>query len=162
MTLWTHYWRTVTAKDSERWRREEGDSTPLRVASGNLFVQRGVAAGDTVYAITYSMTGLRVLGRMVVGEIVDRKTARKRLGREPWDATQHLMPVDRGATPLRFDAVVPSRRLKDVEFVSDGVVRGPLLTGDGVPDRQTFRGVREITRTTANLFDDLLARSPTQ
>ena len=152
MRFWTHYWRTDTARSAEK---DVAAGAPrwCDQVSGNQFVARGVAPGDTIYVITLARPGLRVLGRLVVGEILDRQTARQRLGHEPWDASEHIFAAPDSGSRLRFDLVVPLEEVHRLEFVTSDGLHGPVLNQDGTPNQQTFRGVREIAPSTATVLD---------
>jgi hypothetical protein len=97
-----------------------------------------------------------VLGRLIVDRIVDQRTAAKELPYQPWFADDHLMAVKTKRTAMRFDVTLPLSVVRKLEFVSKAGIVLPKLTAAGTPDRQTFRGVREITNSTAAIFDRAL------
>lgn len=151
----THYWTSDTANHQQTVARH---GERLEHVGGNLFRNRQVGPGDTVHVITFAKGTLRVLGRMVVDAVVDTKTAERLLETtDLWEATEHCIARKGAAGIMRFDAVVPSARISDIEFVDrEGNTWPPARNSSGAVDPQTFRGVRRITPTTAQLLDDVL------
>jgi hypothetical protein len=87
MTSFTTYWAQSTVAD-----RAWLDGHPLEYAGSNEFRARDVASGDRVYVTTRDNVGrLILIGRIIVGAVVDRDHARSQIGREPWDARDHVM-----------------------------------------------------------------------
>jgi hypothetical protein len=156
MAAWTHYWRKDTVA-REREAVDAGErSDLLDHAASNAFRRRGVTAGDDLYVISFSDGELYVIGHMLIDRVVGHDEARRALDYKPWAADDHALARRSGATRFHFDAVVPEDRMKDVAFVApDGTV-GVARDHRGNPDPQTFRGVREVTPSTARLFDGLL------
>lgn len=151
----THYWTSDTANHQEQIARR---GERLEHVAGNLFRDRQVGPGDTIHVITFARGTLRVLGRMVVDTVVDTKTAERLLGTtDLYEATEHCIARKRAASLVRFDAVVPDARISAIEFADrEGNTWPPARNSSGAVDPQTFRGVRRITPTTAQLLDDVL------
>lgn len=129
--------------------------------AGNQFFDRGVQPEDTVFVISFSNGRLRVLGRLVVGEIVDRPTARQRLPYEPWDGRDQVLAQKGTATTLTFDRWLSDRDIELLEFVTaDGNIDGFKRKRDGSIEPQSFRGVREITTKSAAILDRYVQSKP--
>lgn len=166
MTRWTHYWTRPTVDDHRTRSRNPGSRTGvLDHTASNLFGPRmgkvesanaKVQPGDAVYCINYSQRESRVLGRLIVGGVVGQRAANTFMAPEPaWPARWHLLALAGSAMPMQFDTTVALDDVKRIEFVVSGGVAAPKLV-NGWPDRQTFRGVREISANSAMLFDRAL------
>lgn len=149
MANWTHYWQRSTMLD------EASSAVPaaLKHSASNSFLARGVATGDRIYVISNHSGKFFLIGRLIVDRIVDQATATKYLGFDLWDADDHALAVQGTEMTMRFDVTIPLAEVRRLEFVSKSGLSYPKLTGSGVPDRQTFRGVREVTDKTAVVFD---------
>lgn len=125
-------------------------------------MSRDVGPGDTVYVVNFFRGELYVVGRLVVDQIVNRAQAEHILGTtDLWEAREHVIGRKGDSTFMRFDAVIPAAQLPQIEFVaSDGSIHPPARNRHGAVDPQAFRGVREITRKTAKLFERCLAQQP--
>lgn len=152
MTAWTHYWTKKTAQT------ELQQPGPLDHTASNLFRRRGVDRGDRVYVISFWDGTLKVLGRLDVGRVVDQAQAERICGQQLWDAEDHVMAKPGSSTSLGL-AVVQSSDLDKIEFLTaNGNTVGVKYNRSGNVERQSFRSpVREITATTARLFDQTLA-----
>lgn len=151
LVFWTHYWQRSTFLEEQ--------ARPLGLlehAGSNLFRQRGVQADDTVFVISCFGGTFYVIGKIVVEHVVDRRAAAQALSYDPWDAADHLLAKPGTASPPRFDRVVSMDKVRDLEFLSGGTVVYPKFLPSGLPDRQTFRGVREVSASTAKLLDQTL------
>jgi hypothetical protein len=157
MAYWTHYWKNKTVFEREQQKRITDD---LAHTADDVFVLRGVQLGDVVYIVTVLEGTMHVLGRLVVDDVLDQQRAEKFFGEPVWPAADHLIakpPV----SECRYDVSVPYGRLNEVEFItSKGTDVVKFDQRDGADphavDRQALRGVREITASTAGLFDALL------
>lgn len=150
----THYWTNATWKETER---EAGE--PLSHTAANVFVERGVEAGDRVYVVTVLKGVLHLLGRMVVGRVADYDQADAAVDYVPWEATDHLLASE--CTAMRFDRVVPTETAARLMFEGG---KGPVplkFKAAGALDEQTLRGVRRLAQGSAELLDALLAGEPT-
>jgi hypothetical protein len=155
MSAWIHYWTRKTT-DREESRHVPGDR--LEHTAGNLFRKKGVASGDDVYVVTFYEGDLRIIGSLVVDQIVLREKAEKLLGTTNlWPAIDHVTAQPGSATELRFDARLPRSKMKLVNFVTKNpLTRNVKYDANGIADKQCFRGLREITGGTAKLFDQVL------
>jgi len=128
----------------------------LSHCASNSFLARGVSSGDRIYVISNHSGRFFVLGRLIVDRIVDQSTAEKLLPFDPWLADDHALAVIGTEMVMQFDVTVPLPDVCRLEFIAKSGIVYPKLTASGVPDRQTFRGVREVTDSTAALFDRVL------
>lgn len=148
----THYWKNSTWKNA---RRVSAPGEPLTHVADNKFVERGVEPGDFIYVVTVMDGELYLLGRLEVGKICDFDEAVSALGTEDlWEASDHV--IVSGSTPKHFDLVVPSDVTKRLEFVSGNSTTPLKFSSLGHLDRQTLRGVRELTPGSAAELDRLL------
>jgi hypothetical protein len=148
----THYWQNSAKEFNKRGR-------PLDYALGSMFISRGVRLGDVIFVVTVENGILHLIGRMVVGGIVDRIFAVRLRGRDDlWDSPECVIARKRTASPMRFDRVLPIRWVKRLRFKgSRGTVA--LLMRQEKLDRQTLRGVRELTKKSAEILEGVIKRS---
>jgi hypothetical protein len=153
----THYWSGSTV---DLLADEEGE--PLINLGSNSFRKRGVGVGDTIYVVNVREGVLHVLGRLQVGQICDPAEARRHLAAlygeegEPWDAADQLIAAPGSATPLTGERPVPADVVRELRFeTNDGPV-GLVFVAPGLLDRQTMRGVRRLTPSSAALLDALI------
>jgi hypothetical protein len=129
----------------------------LEHTAGSGYTKAGIEVGDQLYIVNFLDGMLSVLGRMTVGEFLDRAGATARFGDDVYDAREHIVAVQDSATPKVFDALVYDELIDDLEFLNKG---GEILrakrNASGQVEPQTFTNVREITRSTGALFDLLL------
>lgn len=98
----THYWSNST------WQQHCASATDgelLDHIASNVFLQRGVSPGDSVYVVTVLHGALYVLAKLHVAMVVDVETAAAALGASPeslWDAEDHI--VAEAATPMTSTA----------------------------------------------------------
>ena len=158
MSYFTHYWSAPTVEDQRTLAESGATSDVLDHTASNQFRSRGTGPGDSLYVISFSKSVLRVIGKMTVGQVVSQEEAERILPYKLWEADDHCIAIPGSEGMLRFDVSVSEPQLAGIEFVSaSGLVVGPARGNDGRVDPQTFRGVREITPTTATLFDSGLA-----
>jgi len=110
-----------------------------------------------VYVISFWDGTLKVLGRLDVDRIVDQAEAERIQGEQLWDADDHVL-AERGSASKLGVRVVPDSKLGKIEFINaDGSMVGVKYNRRGKVEGMTFQvEVREITTTTARLFDQLL------
>lgn len=150
MKFWTHNWSHETLVRTQQ-EVAAGLFRGLDHSAGERFGR--VESGDTVFVVNWSGGSFRVLGRIIVDQVVDYRTAAKLLPYKPWPGTFHVMARRGTVMPLLFDAEIkdPAR----IQFISNGRVVYPKLTR-GTPDQQAFRNVREITPSMADKFNTTL------
>ena len=163
MTNWMHYWSDPTVRFHEH-AVAAGDCgySKLDHTASNMFGKLAggfdvndakVQPGDVVYCLTSARGKVRLLGKLIVGRVVNQRAADGAL--KPlcvFPAKWHLLARAGTATSLRFDLALSISDVKKIEFISNGNVVGPKFV-DGFPDKQTFRSVRELTARSASLFD---------
>jgi len=90
-------------------------------------------------------------------QIVDLETAAAIRGDKPeelWDAEDHILASE--ATPMVFTRVIPKVITQKLRFVNKKSRKPPILTEDGLLDRQTLRGVRQLDNSSAIELDNFL------
>jgi hypothetical protein len=130
----------------------------------NVFRQRRVRPGDVVYVVTNIGGTVHLISRLDVDQILDQREAERFFGERVWDAADHLIarkPLSR----CRYDVTIADDKLIEVEFITakgTDVLKFDQRNGaePGTVDRQSLRGVRQITESTAGLFDSLLKQKP--
>ena len=114
------------------------EGKPLSSIWGSRFGQ--VSTGDKVYAVTVRSGRLGLLCRLLV-ERVDRERGR-------------IVAREGAAAP--FDRTVSPELTEELVFLSRGVATPLRFEAPGVLDRQTLRGVRELSAESAALLDRFL------
>jgi hypothetical protein len=143
--------------------RQPGDLTHT---ASDLFRERGVGRGDTVYVAEVADGKLELIGRMRVAEVLSYAEARRRLPYPPWEAKDHLIAEPGTATPKVFGRPVRRRIAERLRFLqktgrtrADGTTvfreTALLFRGAGL-DAQTTRTVRRLTDDSAVLLEALL------
>lgn len=132
----------------------------LRHAANNQFRARGVGPDDRVYVVNWKNGTLYLVGRMIVDQVVDRAAAERIVGTtDLWPADDHVVARPGTATTVKMRELT-EQQLRSVEFVTETGTAGPKLRRDGEVDHQTFRVTREISRSTAQMFEDILQQDP--
>ena len=163
MRYFTHHWSREQYDVDLAEMEESGSTSVIDNSAGSGFLAAAVAPGDVLYVINWHMGVLSVLGRFVVGGVLDRAQARAELGAD-FDAPELAFAEDGKVTYEVFDAALNGPETGDdddlldlVEFVAeDGSLSTPAKGADGGVDADSFDGVREITADTASLLDELL------
>ncbi len=146
----THYWTGETVSEQE-------EGAPLEHTADNRFRKSGVQTGDTVYVVNVRQGVLYLIGRMEVGRYADSiEEVQELLGYEPWEAADHLLAAPGTATRQSRNRRVPDAITRRLLFDTLKGDRGLVFLPDGKLDPQTLRGVRRLTRRSADLLDDLL------
>jgi HNH endonuclease/EVE domain len=139
----THYWQNKTFEDYQA-RGTEGE--PFGGLLSNEFVSKQMRAGDYLYGVTVLSGEMFVLGRMEV----------ERVELYPQSPQWQEHAIGRASTPRHFDNRVPSTIVEQLEFISGSGVARLKFDGPGKLDRQTLRGVRELTPNSATLLDQVI------
>jgi len=106
---------------------------------GGNFFPRGSNAGDRV---------------------VSTKEAEEHCGTSDlWKASEHIIAKSGSESRLAFDRQVPLDIVRSVKCLSGGLARSLKFDTSGGLDKQTLRGVRELTQDSAGLLDTLLQAS---
>ena len=148
--FFTHYWTNETLHDN---RINEGQ--PLLHTAGNQFRSKKIKSGDVIYVVSVVEGFLYVIGKMEVDLLCDFYEACEVLETsEIYYARDHLIAKSGSESSQRFDRSFEPKELKRFEFInSEGLQTPPKFLSDGKLDRQTFRGTREITQTSAQLLE---------
>lgn len=148
----TYYWT------NQRWtQRRAGQGQPLRHIASTRFLRRGVRPGDHVYVVTIWHGELFLLGKLVVGALVDAATAAPWLGTTPdrlWEEAEQILAA--AATPMDFDRAVPAAVTRRLRFGTGQSARPPVFRAPDQLDGQTLRSLRELTAESAARLDQLL------
>jgi hypothetical protein len=139
----THYWTC------DSWEGYRGDLVTYTAA--NLFRRRGLKTGDRIYIVSNLDGRVRLGAAIDVAAVVGRAEAKKRFGREVWDASDFAIAI----TPVSFDPdqEVPTVIASRLRFLPSG--KG-LKHAKGRLDQQTLRGLRELTPESAMLLEGVL------
>ena len=155
----THYWRNEVVSWHEREIAENRLPNGLDHTAGNLFSGRRVGRGDLVYVVTVFGGRLRVLGRLEVDDLLGQSEAQRRAGYALWEADDHIMARPGTVRPIRFDVELDATSAAGLRFVTAQGDVAPVMEGD-LLDRQTLRGLRELTRESALVLDRALGLHP--
>jgi hypothetical protein len=154
-----------TWTDGADLNRRPGEA--LEHTASDLFVDRDVARGDTVFVAEVAHGGLQLIARMVVGEVLTLAQAKVRLGTDIWDATDHLIASPGTASPMVFGRRVSHENARRLRFLQ----KTGRKRSDGTPvfcetslkylqpdqlDDQTTRTVRRLTPASAELLEALI------
>lgn len=100
---------------------------------------------------------LFLLGRIEVGAILGQEQAEATMGEALWIAEEHVLARSGTENPMRFKREVPLEVAKRLRFMGgQGPALAPQLDSEGVLDRQTMRGVRELTASSAAELDRMI------
>ncbi len=146
MHYWTSYWR------EENW-KSNNEYEPLQ-ASGGSFRKRRVSTGDTLYVVSLSAGQLLLGGRMIVDRIVTHQEAQKILGNDLYEAQDWVMPKNGSGTPLHLHRKLAPEIAKQLRFQT-GKPELKFTNGTDL-NGQTLRAVRELTKESALLLDDII------
>lgn len=149
MASFTHYWKGSTCADMA-----ESEGEPLNHAASSQFMKRGVTTGSRVYVVSVRKGVLYLIGRMEVQDVLSQGEAERMLGMSLWKAPEHIAATAGSATPMRFDRVVPYELAKQLLFEAANGKYSPLkYEREGYLDKQTLRGVRRLSDSSAALLD---------
>jgi hypothetical protein len=153
----THYWTNRTWDNQVAGNAYKSHKT-LRHTASNMFRERGISKGDSVYIITVKRGQLLLLTRLTVAKVCSFEEASRLLNTEDlWEAEDQI--VAEAATPIRptFEVPVPLAITEQLRFESYPQSKSPRFVEPGILDQQTLRGVRELNYGSAQLFDEFLA-----
>ena len=150
----THYWKNDT------WEQEQQDTIlgargDLEHAADNRFLERGVEPGDFVYPVTVMEGELYVMCKLEVDKVCGFEEAASLLGtRDLWDAEDHIVATR--PAPKHFDLAAPLEATRRLRFVSGKKAKELKFGPTGGLDRQTLRGVRELSPDSAAELERLV------
>lgn len=139
-----HYWKPETAA----YELERGGV--LEHIVSEQFTPRKVHPGDTIWIVTVKDSALLLLGRMVVGEVIEgRDAAIARLGHDDlWEATYTVIAQPDTAEPL--NPVNIAEVAEHLVFQSNEAPR--LKIGDRHIIAQQLQSTRLLTAESADLL----------
>jgi 5-methylcytosine-specific restriction endonuclease McrA len=150
--FWTSYWR-------ERNLAVNVEYEPVAASGSDSFSKRGVSVGDVIYIMSQHSGLLLLAGRMTVGRIVSRDEAvRIRKRNDLYDADEWVIGKQGSGTALHQHRQLAPEITRRLRFISGSSARAKalLLVNDRHLDRQTIRGVRELTSESASLLDEII------
>src|ERR1035438_2226878 len=151
--FWTSHWQY------RLWRTEVNPAfVPLRCSGSNHYRQRGVSVGDVVYILSIHNGQLYLGGRLPVAKIVSRAQAIRLGGSQNlYDADEWVIAPQGGGTRLHLYRRLEPALSKRLLFASgDGKPKELAFVSASVLDGQTTRNVRELTRESAALLDQII------
>lgn len=146
----TQYWKDTPGN----W---DSDSGSLYHSASNAFRKRGVQPGDKLFIVTVSQGRLYLGGVLVVDKLMGMRDAKRRLGKDIWEANDHVTARDR--QPFYNDLRVPLKTVQALRFEGDKAL---VFKTPGKLDQQTLRGIRELTAESASKLEDVLAAAAQQ
>lgn len=155
MKYFTHYWRNDTWEFN---RQDNPEGELLDHIAGNMFVQRGVEIGDTIYIVTVSKGKLYLCCKIIAGKIGGIDEAAAYTNKNPedlWDADEHILAS--ASTPIHWNFEVPIGITKQLKFLSGDDTKNLTFLPNDKLDQQTLRGVRRLKNESAAMLDKLLA-----
>jgi hypothetical protein len=153
----THYWTNKNwIYQIENFVKNSGIT--LRHTASNMFRNRGISKGDSVYIITVKRGQLFLLCKLTVAYICGfEKAARLLKDNDLWEAEDHI--VSESPAPMRreFDVPLPLAITEQLRFEGSEESKAAHFVEPGILDQQTLRGVRELDYASAQLLDMILS-----
>ncbi len=148
----TLYWQNETCREC---RAEGGEGSRRKRLLSNQFRRMNVAPGDFIYSVTILDGDLYLLGRIEVAEVDDCVDIQL-----PSESSWRERAVARSSTPWHFENKMPLEVARALRFIK-GKGNGEQLTtlafdAPGHLDRQTLRGLRQLTPDSAAALDTIL------
>ena len=114
-----------------------------------------MSEGDALYVLSLRAGQLLLGGRMTVDRVVARETAMRILKRKNLpDADDWVIAKDESGTPLHRSRQLAPDVAKQLRFASRHPE--PRFAHKNYLDRQTIRVVRELTKESASLLDEII------
>jgi hypothetical protein len=132
---------------------------PIGFAASNQYPRLGVEPGDTLYiAYLDGASRLTLIGRLFVGELIDRKEMVQRIGPEPWEATWYaLASQSRAPDRYRFDLTVPAAIVAALRFMrATGEITVLETDSSGAVDGRALQSIRRLAGDSAQLLDAVI------
>jgi hypothetical protein len=150
--FWTCHWQFRLWRDDINTEFE-----PVCSSGSNSFTKRGVSVGDSVYIVSLAGGQLYLGGRMVVKRIVTREEAVRLWDDDNlYDAAEWIVDPDQQGTPLHLHRRLAPAVTKRLRFESKAGPKEPFFVSETELDNQATRGVRELTRESAALLDQII------
>src|SRR5580704_18063690 len=154
----THYWTNKSWDYNVARMFDDSDKT-LDHTAGNLFRDRGISKGDSVYIITVKRGQLFVLGKLTVAKVCGFEVAARLLKtKDLWEAEDHI--IAESPAPImrrKFDVPLTLTISEQLRFEGSEGSKSPRFVSPGILDQQTLRGVRELDYVSAQLLDEFLS-----
>lgn len=141
------------------WRGDVNvEHEPIRASGSNRFGVRRVRRGDVIFVVSQSEGQLMLGGRLTVGKIVSRAQAVRTLKDDGlYDASDWAIALKGSGSPLRLHRRLAPDVSRQLMFVSEGNEPRPIaFTSRTKLDRQSTRGVRELTPESAALLERII------
>ena len=153
----THYWANKTWRYMELLLNSRAEGLLMRAGS-NRFIPMGVKKDDYVYIFTIKKGKLFLGGRILVAKVLTHSQALDyRDWRYPiWKADHHVVASESSAEKFTPDNEISIDIVKQLRFKTSKGLAGLKFEAEGVLDRQTLRGVRQLTSSSASLLDQFL------
>lgn len=153
----TVFWSDNACED--RYRAGVSGEALSHIA-GEGFSAAGIAAGDVAYVISAYDGQFLLVARMVVEHLLDSyEAAQNLLDEEIEIAAEYLLPQVGTATPQYFTRQLRWEEVGDLRLIAgDGTPKPLKFAGDDAIDEEAVSGVREVTETSAMLFDEAIAQ----
>lgn len=154
-----HYWESRTFG----WHKVRYEGELWEHTASNLFRLREVESGDVLYGWSFMGGTLFLIARMRVGRFISQADADALYvgdGSGAWEADDHVLAAPGSATAMRFARPLPDHLARELTFLSpSGDIKSPVVNRSGNLDPQTFRGVRELTNSSAAILDDIISQN---
>ncbi len=132
----------------------------LERSGSNNFTLRGVAKGDRVYIVSIRDGLLLLGGRITVNNIMSREEAIRSTGEANLfdGAREWILGAKLGGTPLNLHRQISPELARELRFVTpkSGALKGLAFRNTQDLDPQTTRGIRELTRESADLMEEII------
>ncbi|MDT8324719.1 MAG: hypothetical protein RRA94_11435, partial [Bacteroidota bacterium] len=127
--------------------------------AGEGFAAAGIAGGDVVYVISAYDGQFLLVARLVVEHVLDSYEAAQNLSEEDVEiASEYLIPQVGTATPQYFTRQLRWEEVGDLRLLSgDGTPKPLKFAGDEAIDEEAVHGVREVSESSAMLFDEAIS-----
>src|ERR1700730_8090764 len=128
----THYWTNKTWDNQVRVLALESDKTLDHTAS-NIFRDRGISKGDSVYIITVKQGQLLLLTRLMVAKVCGFDEAARLLkNKNLWEAKDHIVAEVPAPVRRTFEVPVPLAITQQLRFESYPQSKSPRFVEPGI------------------------------
>ena len=153
----THYWTNPTWKTMTKLLSSNVDGKLARAGS-NLFSKMKVHPGDHVFIVTIIKGELILGGRIIAEKVLEQADAEEyeKWGFDIWQTDKHVVMPLKDAGRFTPENIIPTKTVRKLEFVFGDEVKNLKFAFIDKLDRQTLRGVRELTSYSASILSDYL------
>lgn len=151
--FWICHWQNRLWRDDKN-----SEYQPVCSSGSNMFLKRGVAAGDVAYVVSLADGYLLLGGRMTIKRIVSRRDAvRIRGTNRLYDAAEWIIDDNQEGTPLNLHRRLAPSLSRELRLLSpSGEEKVLFFTSETQLDGQATRGVRELSVSSAALLDRII------